>query len=135
MNRFVLTIVVGFLVWVVGSVLSIFYDEMAFSALSTAGMVMVVIGVVYLLRKRKGVHKDELTRRIAEKAAGWSWFITLFVLLVVFWLDHFQVVVLSVKGLIAILYVVLVGTMIGFQQYFWHTGNLDCKRHDRHKTR
>lgn len=125
MNKYVLTVIVGFLVWVAGTVLSFFIDDIFVSSLSTAGMVMVVIGVVHLLRKRKGgVQKDELTRRIAEKAAGWSWFITLFVLLAVFWIDHFGLVELSVKSLIAILYIVLVGTMIGFQQYFWRTGNL-----------
>ncbi|MBW2982751.1 hypothetical protein KY327_00435 [Candidatus Woesearchaeota archaeon] len=94
------------------------------SGLVTMGMVMIVIGFVNSLKKKQGVAKDELTRKIADRAAAYSWVITLLALLLVYWLHHFEVVRFTVQGVIGITYLVMVATMIAFQRRFWKRGDV-----------
>lgn len=88
----------------------------------TMGMVMIITGVVNMIRKQEGVVKDELSRKIADRAAAYSWVITLLALLVVFWLNHFEIIQFSVNAVISITYVVMIATMLFYQKKFWKGG-------------
>jgi hypothetical protein len=85
-------------------------------------MIMIVIGVVNTIKKKEGVAKDEMTRKIADRAAAYSWVITLIALLLVFWLNHFEIVEFSVNAVISIVYVIMIATMIYYQKKFWRRG-------------
>jgi hypothetical protein len=124
-KRYAITIAVGAMIMLVGiflNMLGIAYEKIASSGIITAGMVMIVIGVIGMIKKKEGPNKDELTRKIADRAAAYSWVITLLALLAVFWLNHFEVLDFSVDAVISITYVVMIGTMIFLQQWFWRKG-------------
>ncbi|MBD3203768.1 hypothetical protein GF327_05705 [Candidatus Woesearchaeota archaeon] len=122
-----ITIFAGTIIMLIGItliMLDIASEKIAQGGIITMGMVMIVIGVINSIRKKQGVAKDELTRKIADRAAAYSWVITLLTLLGVFWLNHFEVIEFSVNRVISITYVVMVATMIFFQQRFWKKGDV-----------
>ena len=106
------------------TVLDIASEKIAQAGVITMGMVMIVIGVINTIKKREGPAKDELTRKIADRAAAYSWVITLIALMMVFWLNHFEVVTFSVNAIIGITYVVMVVTMVFYQKKFWKEGDV-----------
>lgn len=121
-KRNMTTIAVGTLIMLAGILLvalDIAAEKITSGGVITIGMVMIVIGVVNTIRNNEGVRKDELTRKIADRAAAYSWVITLIALLVVFWLNHFEVVDFTVNAVISIVYVIMIGTMVFYQQKFW----------------
>ena len=126
-KRWMGTIVVGAVIMLAGIILAAFTpfrEKILQGGVITIGMVMIVIGVVSMLKKQEGPAKDELTRKIADRAAAYSWVITLMVLLAVFWINHFEVVAFSVNVVIGITYAVMILTMICFQQIFWRRGDV-----------
>lgn len=126
-KRYMITTLSGAVIMIAGILLSAFTslsDKIYESGIITMGMVMIVIGVVYMIKKREGVVKDELTRKIADRAAAYSWLITLLTLLVVFWLNHFELIEFTVNAVITITYVVMVATMVVFQRVFWLRGDV-----------
>lgn len=94
------------------------------SGLITAGLVMVVIAFVQMIKQREGPVKDELTRKIADRAAAYSWVTTLLVLLIIYWLHYFGAVTFTVNAVIAITYVVMIASMIICQRVFWRQGDV-----------
>jgi uncharacterized membrane protein len=126
-RRYLITVIVGTLILLAGIFLAAFteYSEkITQSGIITIGMVMIVVGVVRMIRKREGPAKDELTRKIADRSAAYSWLATLLVLFVVYWLNFFEVFTFTVNGVIAITYVVMVFTMILCQRIFWRKGDV-----------
>lgn len=126
-RRYMITTVSGAIIMMIGILLSAFTslsDKIYESGIITMGMVMIVVGVVHMIKNKEGPVKDELTRKIADRAAAYSWLITILVLLVVFWLNHFEVVAFTVNGVITITYLSMVATMILFQRVFWARGDV-----------
>ena len=120
-----ITILVGAGIMLTGIILTaldIAAQKIAQGGIITIGMVMIVIGTVSMIRKREGPAKDELTRRIADRAAAYSWVITLIALLGIFWLNHFEILRFSVNAVITIVYVIMIATMIFFQKHYWERG-------------
>lgn len=123
-----ITIAAGALIMIVGillTALDIAIEKIAQSGIITIGMVMIVVGVINSIKKKEGVAKDELTRKIADRAAAYSWVITLITLLFIFWLNHFEIITFSVNAVISITYVVMVATMIYYQQKYWKRGDVE----------
>lgn len=120
-----ITIIIGALIMFAGIILvglDIAKEKILQGGIVTIGMIMIVIGVINSIKKHEGVAKDELTRKIADRAAAYSWVITLISLLIVFWLNHFEIVQFSVNAVISIVYVIMIVTMIYYQKKYWKQG-------------
>ncbi|MFO7710657.1 MAG: hypothetical protein R6V53_02730 [Candidatus Woesearchaeota archaeon] len=118
-------IIAGVIIMMIGILMTafdIYAEKIAQGGIITIGMIMIVIGVVNTIKKKQGPAKDELTRKIADRAAAYSWVITLITLLLIFWLNHFEIVVFSVNAVITIIYVIMVATMIFYQKRYWKRG-------------
>lgn len=120
-----LTIIAGVILMIVGIGLSVGNQTATTSGILTAGMVMIIIGFIGMIKKKQGPAKDELTRKIADRAAAYSWVITLITLMIVFWLNQFEVVKFSVNAVISIVYFIMIATMIAYQQIFWRRGDVE----------
>jgi peptidoglycan/LPS O-acetylase OafA/YrhL len=122
-----ITIIVGTIIMLAGILLvalNIASEKIIQGGVITIGMIMIVIGVVNTIKKKEGVAKDELTRKIADRAAAYSWVITLIALLLIFWMNHFEIIKFSINGIISIIYVIMVATMIYYQKKYWKKGDV-----------
>lgn len=120
-----ITIVAGLVIMLTGIVLTargIAGQKIAEAGIITMGMVMIVVGVLNTIRKREGVTKDEMTRKIADRSAAYSWVMTLLALLLIFWLNHFEVIEFTINAVISIVYVIMIATMIYFQKRYMKRG-------------
>jgi len=127
-KKYKITLYVGFLILLISLLFTLFtsYSQIIYeSGLITIGLVMVIISIIKLIKKRKTPEKDELTRRIADRAAAYSWFFTLIALLIIYWLNFLKVIIFSVNEVIAITYMVMIFTMIFYQSKFWKKGDVN----------
>lgn len=127
-KRYQLTIFIGSIILVLGilaALLTPLGEQIASSGIITIGLVMIVIGVIGLMKKRTGVEKDELTRKIADRAAAYSWFFTLIALMIIYWLDYFKLVDFGVKTVIGLTYMVMIISMLLTQRILWRRGDVE----------
>ncbi len=118
-------IIFGIIIMFVGILLVAFdiaKEKIIEGGIITIGMIMIVIGLINTISKRDNSKKDEMTRKIADRAAAYSWVITLIALLIVFWLNHFEIIQFSVNGVITIVYLIMITTMIYYQKKYWKRG-------------
>lgn len=88
-------------------------------------MVVIIVSYFKSLKRKQGVTRDELTRKIADRSAAYSWQITLITLLIIYWLNFFEILKFSINGIVAILYITMIVSMIYFQKRFWKNGNVE----------
>ena len=91
------------------------------SVLISVGLVLIITNFI---RHKKGrLIKDEWTEKIGAYALSYSWTITLFSLLTIFWLDYFALVAITVRQLIAVTYVVMLASFYLFRAVFARAGD------------
>ena len=91
-------LILGTAVFLLGIVLEAFtsLDKMINMSLANAGLVMIVISVVRGIRYGDLPEKDERTKKLSAYGITYSWFVTLVFLSVLFWVDYFNVLKLTV---------------------------------------
>ncbi len=125
-KKFKISLIFGVIILLLGillTALNVLTDSFS-SVLISVGQILIIVSYVRMIKYKNGPAKDELTRKIADRAAAYSWFYTLIVLFIIFWIDYFKLIFLTVEGVISILYVVMIFTMIFYQQWFWKKGDL-----------
>jgi len=83
----------------------------------------VITGIfVILFFKSKYPEKyrsDERLERLSDKSESWSWKITLFLSIFLYWLDYLEFIELSAKLMISIIFWVMVASIIGARLYLF----------------
>lgn len=99
-------------------------QEIAISLINIGG---VIIFVTFIRAKRfkNGPMKDERTVRIGSYGLSYSWFVTLILLAVLFWVDYFKLVQFTVDQVLGLLILVMAVTAKGFQWYLFRKGDVE----------
>ncbi|MBT3720531.1 hypothetical protein HN789_01315 [archaeon] len=120
------SIISGFLIFA-SVILMIFtnVDSRITSIMLNVGMVILVIIFVRKIRNKDMVQKDERTKKIGAWALSYSWLTTLMTISILFWIEEFHLVELSVKTVLGILLFVSVVSMILFLAYFKSKGDIE----------
>jgi arginine exporter protein ArgO len=98
--------------------------EMAITLINIGG---VIIFVTFIRARRSGdgSMKDERTVRIGSYGLSYSWFVTLILLAVLFWIDYFELVQFTVDQVLGLLILVMAVTAKGFQWYHFRKGDVE----------
>ncbi|WP_407354975.1 hypothetical protein [Methanolobus sp. WCC5] len=96
------------------------------------GIILINIGAVILLvtflkarRYRNGPVKDERTVKIGAYGLSYSWFISLMVIALLFWVEELALAQLNVKQVLGILMFTMVITAKGIQWYLFRKGDVE----------
>lgn len=100
------------------------YQEMAISLINIGG-VMIFITFIRAKRFKNGPMKDERTVKIGSYGLSYSWFVTLIVVAMLFWIDYFELVQLTVDQVLGLLILVMAVTAKGFQWYLFRKGDVE----------
>ncbi|MFA5125968.1 MAG: DUF2178 domain-containing protein [archaeon] len=97
---------------------------LAGSALSTAGIVLTVKG--YLMQKHpEKLKKDERSKKISAWAASHSWMITIFALMIMFWINKLNILTLGTDLVIGLTYIVMVASLMIYKYHFNKKGDIE----------
>jgi hypothetical protein len=112
---------------IAGFILAIFYEAYSQIAISliNIGTIMIFVTFIKARRYRKGPVKDERTIKIGAYGLSYSWFVSLILLTIIFWIDYFELVQLTVTQVLATMLFVMVITAKGFQWYLFRKGDVE----------
>lgn len=92
------------------------------SIISTMGIIFLIRG--HLMQKNpEKIKKDERSRKIGAWAASYSWMLTIFALMIIFWIDKLFLS-LSVEVVVGGIYIVMVTTLLFYKWYFNKKGDI-----------
>jgi heme/copper-type cytochrome/quinol oxidase subunit 2 len=100
------------------------YQEMAISLINM-GAVIIFVTFIRAKRFKNGPMKDERTVKIGSYGLSYSWFVTLIVVAVLFWVNYFGIVQLTVDQVLGLLILVMAVTAKGFQWYLFRKGDVE----------
>jgi hypothetical protein len=100
------------------------------NTVSVSAMMSMIIAVliVWVVRWKRTVdvpERDERTRKLGAYAATYSWLLTLVLIAVLFWVDYFTVVTLTVAQALGATLFVMVLSMNVFRWYFSGKGDVE----------
>lgn len=84
-----------------------------------AGSIVIFITFIKARRYGKRPLKDERTIKIGAYGLSYSWLITFILISLLFWIDLFDIVHLTVKQILAILMFTMIVTAKGIQWYLF----------------
>ena len=100
------------------------------NTVSVSAVISMIIAVliVWVVRWRRTVdvpESDERTKKLGAYAATYSWLLTLVLIAVLFWIDYFTVVTLTVAQALGTTLFVMVLSMNVFRWYFSKRGDVE----------
>lgn len=99
------------------------FDQMSITI--SMSMIFAMAMIIFMRRKYpEKYQKDEMTRKIGAYTASWSWIITLFVVMLLFWLDYLEMMTLSASNVILIVFVTMISTVLVFRAILMRRGNI-----------
>ena len=90
-----------------------------------AGSIVILLTFIKARRYRNGPVKDERTIKIGAYGLSYSWLITFILISLLFWIDLFDLVPLTVKHILAILMFTMIVTAKGIQWYLFRKGDIE----------
>ena len=97
-------------------------DIVIILALLVAGVISLITGFSKYLGYRESPRTDERTRKIGAFAATYSWFTTFVLINILFLLNYFGRLTITVSQVLALLFFVMLVTMLGMNMYFKQKG-------------
>ncbi|OYT42299.1 MAG: hypothetical protein B6U86_00565 [Candidatus Altiarchaeales archaeon ex4484_43] len=97
-------------------------DIVIILALFVAGVIGLITGFSKYLGYREGPRTDERTRKLSAFATTHSWFITFVLVNILFLLDYFDRLKITVSQILGLIFFVMLLTMVGMNVYFKRKG-------------
>ncbi len=94
-------------------------------ALLVAGVICIVAGFSRCLGYRKDPGTDERTRKLSAFAATYSWFITFMLVNILFLLDYFGRLTITVSQTLGVIFFIMLVTMFGMSAYLKQKGYVE----------
>jgi hypothetical protein len=100
-------------------------NTVSVSAMMSLIIAVLIVWVVRLKRTVDVPESDERTKKLGAYAATYSWLLTLVLIAVLFWVDYFTVVTLTVAQALGTTLFVMVLSMNVFRWYFSGKGDVE----------
>jgi hypothetical protein len=91
----------------------------------TAGIMAIVVGAIKFNHVGKGLTHDERTARLNARAISYSWLVTFAAVTLLYWIDHFKLVNLSLSQVLGILFFTMILSSGVLQWTFQRKGVLN----------
>ncbi|MBN1432273.1 MAG: hypothetical protein JW931_05830 [Methanomicrobiaceae archaeon] len=121
-------VAIGALMVVAGLMISAmsYFDSgtTAGSGMVTGGTILLVICLLSLKKSPDRDIRDERSLKIGTWAIAYSWYLTFFVVIVIFWLSYLDIVVIEAYAAIGTLVLLMPLSTVGFQWYFSRKGDV-----------
>lgn len=100
-------------------------NTVSVSAVISMLIAIIVVGFLRWKRTAEVPESDERTKKLGAYAATYSWLFTLVLIAVLFWVDYFTVVKMTVAQVLGITLFVMVLSMNVFRWYFGKEGDVE----------
>jgi uncharacterized membrane protein len=100
-------------------------NTVSVSAVISMLIAIIVVGFLRWKRTAEVLESDERTKKLGAYAATYSWLFTLVLIAVLFWVDYFTVVKMTVAQVLGITLFVMVLSMNVFRWYFGKKGDVE----------
>jgi len=91
--------------------------------ITSIGINLLAVTVFNFLKNKDGINKDELTRKIADRSAAYSWVITFFIIFIIYWLNYLEIVNFTINSVLIIIYFFMILSVLIFQNIFLKKGD------------
>jgi len=119
--------IIGALMVVAGLVFStpdIGGPDGAGSGMITGGIILLLICLLSLRRSPERDIRDERSLKIGTWAIAYSWYLTFFAVIVMFWLSYLEIVAIDVYVTLGVLVMLMPLSAVAFQWYFSGKGDV-----------
>lgn len=99
-------------------------EDSAGSGMITGGMILLVICLVSLKRPADRDIRDERSLKIGTWAIAYSWYLTFFAVIVMFWLSYLGIVAIEAYSALGVLIMLMPLSTVVFQWYFSRKGDV-----------
>jgi O-antigen/teichoic acid export membrane protein len=100
-------------------------NTVSVSAVISMIIAAIVVGFLRWKRTAEVPEGDERTKKLGAYAATYSWLLTLVLIAVLFWVDYFTVVKMTVAQALGTTLFVMVLSMNMFRWYFYRRGDVE----------
>jgi hypothetical protein len=126
-KKYLYTLVLGIIIMAAG-MLSIAFqevDEPISISLINVGLIIFLVTVFRLFRRGKLPDRDERTKKLAAYGITYSWLLTLVLIAVLYWVEYFKLVELTVGAVLGILLFCMIVSSNVFRWYFMQKGDIE----------
>ena len=111
------------------AIVTLFISIIVLAEISTYTIAITIIFILCIMilftKKMKSAYvRDERTKKLGAFAAAYSWMLTLIVISVIFWIDHLNLYILTVKETVLITGAVMIFSQIFVQLFFMRKGDV-----------
>ena len=94
------------------------------SGMVTGGIILLAICLISLKRPADREIRDERSLKIGTWAIAYSWYLTFFAVIVMFWLSYLDIVVIDAYAALGVLVLLMPLSTVAFQWYFSRKGDV-----------
>ncbi|WP_459202603.1 hypothetical protein [Methanococcus sp. CF] len=118
---------IGFLIMLFGIFIEYLFEfhSLITAILINAGVILIIYNLYYHIKYREVPSKDERIRKIANAGLAYSWVLTFLIMNLIFWVDYFKWLEITVQQVIGLIYFVMIISALLFQQYFKRQGDVE----------
>lgn len=111
------------------AIVTLFISIIVLAEISTYTIAITIIFILCIMilftKKMKSAYvRDERTKKLGAFAAAYSWMLTLIVISLIFWIDHLNLYILTVKETVLITGAVMIFSQIFVQLFFMRKGDV-----------
>lgn len=126
--KYKLFLVLGFLLTLAGLLMLLAGEEMGgghASVLITIGVVIIAVMALRLWRHGEDIEADERTKKIGAYGISYSWFLTLVLLFLLFWIDRLALMALTAGDVLLAVILVMTISAKAIQWHLSRKGDVD----------
>ena len=126
--RYTLSMLLGLLLVIIGllfPVVEIGGERHSIPLVAMGLTIMILISISYWMHDKEDVEFDERTRKIGGYGLSYSWYLTLLLAFILFWIDYLHLLVLSVQNVLGATILVMTFSAMIFKWLLSRRGDVE----------
>lgn len=126
--RYTLAMLLGLLLVLIGllfPIVEIGGERHSIPMVNMGLIIIILMAISYWLHCKEDVEFDERTRKIARYGLNYSWYLTLFLAFILFWVDYLHLLVLPVQDVLGAIILVMTFSAMIFKWHLSQKGDVE----------